>query len=287
MIARDNPEPSSDFAEVPIDDVQAFWDSRPCNIKHSPKPIGTREYFDEVEARKYFVEPHIVSFAEFPKWSGKRVLEIGCGIGTATISFARAGADVTAVDLSNESLELARKRADVFGLSSRVHLQFANAENLSDYVAPAPYDLIWSFGVLHHTPHPERALDQLKRYAMPGTTVKLMMYYSFSWKVLWATLRYGKGRLWDWRHIIARYSEAQTGCPVTYTYTKRELAKLLSDRGFRVAEIFVDHVFPYSIPDYVQYRYNKRWYFAWMPQPIFRWFERRFGWHLCVTAIAV
>ncbi len=278
--------PAGDFSDVPIGAVRDFWNARPCNIRHSTKPIGSREYFDEVEARKYFVEPHIVSFAEFPRWKDKRVLEIGCGIGTATISFARAGANVTAVDLSNESLELARKRAEVFGLSDRVHLSVANAEQLSEQIQPQPYDLIWSFGVLHHTPHPERALDQLKLYASSGTTVKVMMYYSFSWKVLWAALRYGRGKLWDWRRTIARYSEAQTGCPVTYTYTKRELASLLQERGFRVTEIFVDHIFPYRIPEYVQYRYRKEWYFAWVPRPLFRWLERTFGWHLCITAVA-
>jgi SAM-dependent methyltransferase len=274
------------FSEVPIDAVRDFWNARPCNVRHSPQPVGTAEYFDEVERRKYFVEPHIVTFADFPQWRGKRVLEIGCGIGTATISFARAGADVTAVDLSSESLDLARKRAEVFDLTDRVHLKYADAENLSEYVRPATFDLIWSFGVLHHTPNPERAFNELKQYAAPGTTIKIMMYYSFSWKVLWAAIRYGKGRFWDWRQTIARHSEAQTGCPVTYTYTKRELTKLLADRGFRVTEIFVDHVFPYSIPEYVQYRYRKVWYFAWMPHAFFRWFERRFGWHLCVTGVA-
>ncbi|MCS6894612.1 MAG: class I SAM-dependent methyltransferase, partial [Bacteroidia bacterium] len=67
------------FENVPIDNVQKYWDNRPCNIRHSPKPVGTREYFDEVEKRKYFVEPHIPRFAEFPRWKGKKVLEIGCG----------------------------------------------------------------------------------------------------------------------------------------------------------------------------------------------------------------
>lgn len=274
------------FSDVPIDDVRAFWDSRPCNIRHSPKEIGSREYFDEVEARKYFVEPHIPAFADFPRWAGKRVLEIGCGIGTATISFARAGADVTAVDLSAESAELTRQRATVYGVADRVHVNVGDAERLNEFVTPEPYDLIWSFGVLHHTPHPERALDQLRAYARPGTTLKLMMYYSLSWKVLWAALRHGHGRLWDWRRVIARYSEAQSGCPVTYTYTKRELTELLRARGFDVSEIFVDHIFPYRIPEYVRYRYRKEWYFAWMPVPLFRWLERHFGWHLCVTAVA-
>jgi len=276
----------SDFEVVPIDAVRKFWNGRPCNIRHSPKPVGTREYFDEVEARKYFVEPHIPAFADFPHWKGRRVLEIGCGIGTATISFLRAGAEVTAVDLSSESLSLARQRAELYGLADRVTFFEADAERLTDTIPPQPYDLVYSFGVLHHTPHPNRAIDQIRAFVRPGSTIKLMMYHTLSWKVFWAVLRHGGGRFWDWRRIIARYSEAQTGCPVTYTFTRNELTKTLETRGFHVTDIFVDHIFPYRISDYVDYRYRKVWYFRWMPQALFRWLERRLGWHLCVTAVA-
>ncbi len=108
--------PSVPFEQVPIDKVQGYWDARPCNIRHSQKPVGSEEYFHEVEFRKYRVEPHIPEFAEFPRWQGKKVLEIGCGIGTDTINFARHGAEVTAVDLSSKSLEVASQRARVFGL---------------------------------------------------------------------------------------------------------------------------------------------------------------------------
>ena len=106
-----------------IVDVQQYWDARPCNIRHSPEPVGSREYFDEVEARKYFVEPHIPAFAEFERWRGKRVLEVGCGIGTDSINFARAGADLTAVDLSSESLRIAAQRADVMGVADRIRVR--------------------------------------------------------------------------------------------------------------------------------------------------------------------
>ena len=69
-----------------------YWNNRPCNIKHSDKEIGTKEYFDEVEKKKYLIEPHILDFADFPKWKDKKVLEVGCGIGTASISFLKENA---------------------------------------------------------------------------------------------------------------------------------------------------------------------------------------------------
>ena len=97
----------TEFADVPLEAVESYWDDRPCNIRHSAAECGTRRYFDEVEARKYLVEPHIPSFAQFEKWKGRKVLEIGCGIGTDTINFARAGAKVTAVDYSAKSLAMA------------------------------------------------------------------------------------------------------------------------------------------------------------------------------------
>jgi 2-polyprenyl-3-methyl-5-hydroxy-6-metoxy-1,4-benzoquinol methylase len=128
------------FDQVSIKQVGAYWDARPCNLRHSSQAVGTREYFQEVEARKYRVEPHIPGFADFSRWQGKRVLEIGCGLGTDTINFARAGARVTAVDLSDASLDLARRRAEIFDLD--ITFYQGNAEELTDFVPVEPYDLV-------------------------------------------------------------------------------------------------------------------------------------------------
>jgi SAM-dependent methyltransferase len=247
-------------------------------------PVGMREYFDEVEARKYFVEPHIPRFAQFERWQDKKVLEIGCGIGTDTINFARHGSHVTAVELSEKSLEIAKQRAEVYGLQDHIRFCLGNAEELTTFVPVEPYDLIYSFGIIHHTPNPERVVEQMRHYAQPGSTVKVMVYHRYAWKVLWILLIYGKGQLWRLAELVAQHSEAQTGCPVTYTFTRREVRELLERHGFQVTEMWVDHIFPYRIPDYVQYRYVKIWYFRCMPRPLFRWLERRFGWHLLVTA---
>jgi SAM-dependent methyltransferase len=274
------------FDQLPIERVREYWDQRPCNIRHSPLPVGTREYFDQVEARKYFVEPHIPRFAQFERWHGKKVLEIGCGLGTDTVNFARAGAQVAAVDLSRASLELARKRVALYGVEDRVHFYEGSAEELPSVVPVDRYDLVYSFGVIHHTPHPERVLDQLRQYTSAGSTVKIMVYYRFSWKVFWILMSYGKGKFWKLDQLVAENSEAQTGCPVTYTYSRRQARELLQSRGFHPTEIRVEHIFPYRVADYTQYRYVKACPWSWMPVPMFRWMERHFGWHLCVTAEA-
>src|SRR5215813_12508721 len=243
------------FVDVPIESVREFWNAHPCNIRHSPQPIGTREYFDDVERRKYFVEGHIPVFAEFDKWRGKRVLEVGCGIGTTTMSFARAGAIVTAMDLSAESLALAQRRAEVYDVQDHVRFYEGNGEQLSSVVPVESYDLVWSFGVIHHSPSPDRIVREIRKYMAPGSEFRLMVYSRMSYKLFWIMKEEG---VWDMGRIdelIAKNSEAQTGCPVTYSYTFESVRKLLD--GFRVLDISKAHIFTWDIPAYRRYEYKK------------------------------
>jgi hypothetical protein len=102
--------------------------------------------------------------------------------------------------------------------------------------------------------------------------------------VLEILCREARGAWWRLDRQIARASEAQTGCPITYTYSRREAAALLARAGFRVTHLQVDHIFPYRVTDYVEYRYRKRMMFRWLPAGAMRLLERSFGWHLCLTA---
>lgn len=262
------------FQNVSIKQIQEFWDQRPCNIRHSMAKIGTKRYFDEVGKRRYFVEPHIIEFAEFSKWKGKNVLELGCGIGTDTISFAKAGAKVTAVEVSKKSLDLAKKRAKVYKLERKIKFYLADIEQLSKVVPKRSYDLIYSFGVVHHTPHPERVIEEIKKYMDKNTIIKLMIYYRYSFKVLWILLKFGGN--------IAKHSEAATGSPVTYIYSKSQARKLLKD--FKILEMRIDHIFFYSIPEYIKHRYKIVWYFRYLPKGVFNFLKSHFGWHLLITA---
>lgn len=270
------------FENVTIEQVRDYWDARPCNVRHSDLPVGSQEYFEEVRNRKYFVEPHIPGFADFDAWAGKKVLDVGCGIGTMAQSFAEAGALVTAVDLSPESIALAKQRMQVSGLEDRVRFFEADAERLTDSVPNDDYDLIFSFGVLHHTPRPNIAFAQLRALAQSGTRLKVMLYHRGSTKAVALTARYGALRPWRIDEAVAKQSEAEFGCPVTYTYSRRGAAELIERSGFVVDHVFVDHIFPYDVDRYRERDFVKRRYWRMLPDNIFRTAERAFGWHLLV-----
>lgn len=263
------------FGRIPIEKVKTYWDEFPCNLSYSKNQIGTREYFDEVEKQKYLTEPHILKFAEFEKWRGKKVLEIGCGIGTDTINFAKAGAQVTATDISEQSLNIARQRAKVYGLDNKIKFYCGNAEELSKFIPLEPYDLIYSFGVIHHTPHPDKVIKEVHKYTNSGTMIKIMVYHRFSWPVFWILLK-GKGEFWKLDELIAKYSESQN-CPITYTFSKKEVRNLL--KGFNILNISIEH----GISAANRLRKIRDNGFIY---PILHFFEKPFGWHILINAIA-
>ena len=197
----------STSASADLNAVRDYWNRRPCNLRHSQAEIGSKAYFDQVEARKYMVEPHIPAFADFACWKGKRVLEIGCGLGTDATNFARAGADYTGFELSSASLELTKKRFAIFGLKGTFYL--GNAEELNDIIPWQKFDLIYSFGVIHHTLNPDRVIEAAKNYLDSGAEFRLMLYAKHSWKA--AMIDAGMDQ-----------PEAQSGCPIAFTYTKRK-----------------------------------------------------------------
>jgi SAM-dependent methyltransferase len=252
---------------VTIEQVKKFWNDRPCNVRHSSKEVGTLEYFNEVSNKKFFVEPHILDFTDFPFWDRKKVLEIGCGLATTGIEFSKSGADYTGVELSEDSLSLAKQRFEVSSRTARFYS--GNAEELSSFLPTETYDLIYSFGVIHHSPHPEKIISEIKKYMNGDSILKIMLYAKDSWK----------------NYMIEAgldQPEAQYGCPIANTYTKEEVAELLD--GYEILSIKQDHIFPYQIEPYNQGKYVKHPYFAEMPDEMFGILEKKLGWHLLITA---
>jgi len=258
-----------------IDDIAAYWDRRPCNVRHSNAVVGSLPYSREVTWRKRTNEPHMWQFADFPAWNEKSVLDLGCGIGTAALEFSVWYARVMAVDISAQSIAIAELRA---GLED-TDIYFKQGDIESAWCPDNEFDLIWCWGVLHHTPRPDLALANMRRWLRPDGIVRAMVYHRLSTKALRLWLHSGCPR--DLDSAVALGSEAQERCPLTRTYTVRSARRLFEDAGFTVTRCDVRHIFPWRVNDYVRGRYVRGWPWRVLPE---RWLERWLGWHILVEA---
>ncbi|HEX8494140.1 MAG TPA: class I SAM-dependent methyltransferase [Pyrinomonadaceae bacterium] len=161
--------------------VRAFWQANPCGTKFSDAPPGTRLFYERTEEHRYTKEWHIPMAADFTSARGLRVLEIGCGLGTDGAQFAKAGAIYTGVDLTEAAVELARRRFELFELPGT--FRTADAENLD--FADESFDLVYSHGVLHHTPDTRRAVREVHRVLRPQGRAVVMLYHrdSYNYRV--------------------------------------------------------------------------------------------------------
>ena len=176
--------------------VRAFWQAHPCGTKFADAESGTRRFYELAEEHRYKKEWHIPLAADFTGACGLRVLEIGCGLGTDGAQFAKAGADYTGVDLTEAAVELARKNFELFNLPGT--LRAADAENLD--FDDNSFDLVYSHGVLHHTPDTARAVREIHRVLRPAGRAIVMLYHrnSYNYRVNIRVLRRGGVHLLRW-----------------------------------------------------------------------------------------
>src|SRR6266568_5625974 len=161
--------------------VQKFWQRSPCDSWFTNEARGTLAFYRSLDEHRYKVHRRLQSAVGFEKTSGLRVLEIGCGCGSEAERFARASAHYTAVDLTNAALSITKRRFQLEGLDGRF-IQ-GDAENLP--FANNSFDLVYSHGVLHHTPDTARAIREVHRVLSPGGRAVIMLYYrdSFNYQV--------------------------------------------------------------------------------------------------------
>jgi ubiquinone/menaquinone biosynthesis C-methylase UbiE len=151
------------------------------------------------------------------------VLEIGCGLGTDLVKFARCGARVTGVDLSARSVELVQQRLVLEGLEGDVRVADAAALPFSD----RSFDVVYSWGVLHHTPDTVRAASELFRVLRPGGRFCVMLYARRSWFSFGVWIRYGLLRAQPWRSSRALLAEHLESVG-TQAFTRRQVAEMLA-----------------------------------------------------------
>jgi len=181
-----NQEIPDDAKPALKDQVRDYWNQQACGTDAAASEKFTRAYFDEIESYRYEAEPYIYSFAQFTRYHGRKVLEVGMGAGTDFLQWVRAGAEAHGIDLTQESVDHVERRLAVYGLQA-AQIQTGDAESI-----PYPdntFDLVYSWGVIHHSPSTTRALEEIVRVTKPGGEIKVMVYNRHS---LHAFYRWGK-----------------------------------------------------------------------------------------------
>lgn len=209
--------------------VRGFWESEPCGSTLTQLEPGSAGYYEDIERKRYALEPFIPSFAEFHRWRGKRVLEVGVGLGSDFVNFARAGAELSGVDLTEAAVTNVRRRLELEGLEADV--QRADAESLP--FEDGTFDLVYSWGVLQHTPDTERAVAEVRRVTRPDGQARIMLYGRHSWVALglWGRYELLHGRPFTpLGESVARHMQG----PRVKSYTEDEIRALLAPHFSRV-----------------------------------------------------
>ena len=245
--------------------------------------LGTQEFFDQVDRRFYDWNQPLHGARPFDRifpyteHSGGQVLEVGCGMGTMAINWARSGAAVTAVDLNPTSVRQTRRRFEIEGLEAEV----LEADGRSLPFDDASFDYAWSWGVLHHSPALESSLAELTRVVRPGGGIGLMLYHRRSF-LHWYLTEYVEGFLHMERRFLSplelasRYGDAgrEEGNPHTWPVTAAEVERMLgsscAEIRSRVLGTDLDGVLAAILPGL------DRAVPRWAKKP----WARRFGWSL-------
>ncbi|HTV02490.1 MAG TPA: class I SAM-dependent methyltransferase [Luteitalea sp.] len=242
-------------------DVAQYWNHRIHDLEMTSHPVGSREFFDDLDDYRFDKLHYLPKLVDFNGFAGKQVLEIGCGIGTDLVRFAKGGARVTGIDLAQASIELARQN---FALHDVTAEDLRVADGAALPFDRASFDVVYAHGVLQYAADAPAVVAEARRVLRPGGLAIFMVYNRVSWlqamsKVMKVGLEHGDA-------------------PVLKLYSIPEFQALLAP--FSKVEI-VPERFP------VASRLHKGWkataynsIFVGTFNALPRAWVRRYGWHL-------
>jgi SAM-dependent methyltransferase len=270
-IDRPQPSGSDDLVDGAKRRAVEQWGANPAGANLARTAAQGVEFYAEVERTRYAAYPWLRSYLAPTRWAGRRVLEVGVGLGTDHVMLHRAGASpVVGVDLTPASVAHTTCRLAIESFDADVRL--ADAESLP--FPDADFDAVYSFGVLHHTPDMARAIGEVRRVLRPGGTAVVALYNRHSYFVAWRLLRHlVRG---DWRHRSLADMKADfeygDGTPLVILSTRRELRRLFA--GFSSVSIEARHLPTNRVPA------RTRAALDGIMGPL----ERRYGWYWMIEA---
>jgi ubiquinone/menaquinone biosynthesis C-methylase UbiE len=289
---------------VALEEVRSFWNEKPCQSDLS-QAEDRRRYFQEISEKRYGGrEWHVPIVANFPAYKGKTVVEIGCGFATDGLEFAKAGANYNGVDLTPHAIELAKERFALFGVNGNFVAK--NAEEGLPF-ADNSIDHIYSFGVIHHAPYPEKIAHEMYRILKKGGTFTVMLYnrpsinyyieIMFLRKLFRLFLRpkfmpglmssltgFDRQKLEGHREILVNSGKLTKEqwismntdgpfCPLARVYNQREAAQLFHEFGDVRQDVWEFN--------------SEHWSFLGklIPTSLERWIGSKWGWHRMIYGV--
>ncbi|HEX6715860.1 MAG TPA: class I SAM-dependent methyltransferase [Pyrinomonadaceae bacterium] len=283
--------------------VRAFWQANPCGTKFADAPPGSRRFYELVEEHRYKKEWHIAAAAGFAQTKNLNVLEVGCGLGTDGAQFAKAGANYTGIDLTDAAVELARRRFELFDLPGTFRVSDAEHLDFPDN----SFDLVYSHGVLHHTPDTAAAVREIHRVLRPGGKAVVMLYHrdSYNYRINISMLRRTGVQLLRWNagvklaHLLTGESEEnlreharQLKSQSKYLSSDEFLSRNTDGAGNPLARVYsraeARELFKnFAHVDLRTYFLNKRWLplvGPLLPRSLESQLASKWGWHLWIYA---
>lgn len=213
--------------------VKDFWNDSACGTHLTDLEKYTIEYFDDIEKTRYEMQPEIPKFAEFNNFKGKSLLEVGVGAGTDFLQWVRGGALAHGIDLTEEAIDHVKHRLSLYGLEAK-EFKVADCENLP--FENGKFDLVYSWGVIHHTPNTPKAMHEIIRVLKSGGKAKIMIYHknsvlAYLFWVKHALLKMRPNKSIDW--VLANFMES----PGTKAYTIDDVKTMLKSQPIKNLKI--------------------------------------------------
>jgi ubiquinone/menaquinone biosynthesis C-methylase UbiE len=217
-------------------EVKNFWDQASCGEIYASGQTA-KEYYDAHGKARYELEPYIISFARFYEGYNKDILEIGTGMGADLMEWAKSGPkSLTGIDLTVRSVEHTRRRLTTYGFQAAIEM--ADAENLP--YDNESFDLVYSWGVLHHSPDTPTAINEVYRVLRNGGVAKIMIYHKYSLVgyLLWIRYALLNGKFTRglddiyWHHLESPGTKAYTMKQTQQMFAKFTDVKLSSQLSF-------------------------------------------------------
>jgi len=204
--------------------VHDFWNKASCGEELYLTGINPKGFEDQANARYELEGDMIFPLARFSESKGLKVLEIGVGLGADHQKFAEVGTELYGIDLTEKAVEHTRTRLSLFGLISNLSVGDAEALNFPD----ESFDIVYSWGVLHHSPDTPKAISEVFRVLKQGGGARIMIYHKWSMIGYMLWVRYALLRLRPWITLTEIYSKYLES-PGTKAYSVGEARQLFSD----------------------------------------------------------